>query len=633
MNNKANRIKLNRKWLSVLLTICMVISLIPATVMADQGKTNLAFGQDVIEPTIIEETDTATDEPIGNGAKGQPTRGEIYYTTVEEAGAELRQHLVNRETETILIKYDLGEDFTGTLDDAAVVRLAIYNEALKHTGVPNEGDYIRKHVGDGRLGMSYSPSQLRFVTFKYTIEYLSTAEEEAQVTEKLNQIMGSLVNDEMSDYDKFIAIYDYICQHVSYDHAGLEAGLDTIYSAYAALIKGQAVCQGYASLLYRMLLMAGVPARLVSGYADASNPTESRHAWNIVKIGNVYYNVDVTWDSDEHIYKPKNVATEIRYYMNWRLRCDANFPDHYATDDMSQYTKATSDYPNPSIIGHSITLSDQIGVNFYVYVPAEANMENAYMDFVLSSGRKISASWNEAKAMYQSYPAYSFTCPITPLEIADTITATLHFGEDGSATMINRYSAQEYCEYVKEHSGDFHTSVLSLVQAIEDYGYYLSKSEWSDGKTNHNSIPETCATTYSASMMEQVRNDVNTNYPFVKEVANGYEKVGFSLTLNNKTTMNLYFKLSFTPSSVSSRFKEVTLNGETWYLYQTNAFSPVSYNTKIDVWNAHCYPISYVGLILDGNYSNAKKEAVMAYYYYCTAASTYYGLVKTTSNG
>ncbi|MBO4748267.1 MAG: hypothetical protein J5607_09470, partial [Clostridiales bacterium] len=41
MNNKANRIKLKRKWLSVLLTICMVISLIPATVMADKGKASV----------------------------------------------------------------------------------------------------------------------------------------------------------------------------------------------------------------------------------------------------------------------------------------------------------------------------------------------------------------------------------------------------------------------------------------------------------------------------------------------------------------------------------------------------------------------------------------------------------------
>ena len=92
--------------------------------------------------------------------------------------------------------------------------------------------------------------------------------------------------------------------------------------------------------------------------------------------------------------------------------------------------------------------------------------------------------------------------------------------------------------------------------------------------------------------------------------------------------MNLYFKLSFTPSSLPVGFKEVTLNGETWYLYQIQGLYPFYYSHQFNIWTAHCYPASYVGLILDGNYSDAKKEAMMAYYYYCTAASTYYALTK-----
>ena len=45
MNNKALQ-KQNKKWLSVLLTICMVITLIPATVMADTAKAPLSYKMD-----------------------------------------------------------------------------------------------------------------------------------------------------------------------------------------------------------------------------------------------------------------------------------------------------------------------------------------------------------------------------------------------------------------------------------------------------------------------------------------------------------------------------------------------------------------------------------------------------------
>lgn len=44
------------------------------------------------------------------------------------------------------------------------------------------------------------------------------------------------------------------------------------------MINKTAVCQGYASLFYRLALDAGVDTRVISG--EAGGP----HAWNIVKL-------------------------------------------------------------------------------------------------------------------------------------------------------------------------------------------------------------------------------------------------------------------------------------------------------------------------------------------------------------
>ena len=62
----------------------------------------------------------------------------------------------------------------------------------------------------------------------------------------------------------------------------------------AALLDGTAVCQGYATLMYRMLLEVGVDCRVVTGYVDGEG-----HAWNIVKLGDLYYNIDATFDDGE----------------------------------------------------------------------------------------------------------------------------------------------------------------------------------------------------------------------------------------------------------------------------------------------------------------------------------------------
>lgn len=66
------------------------------------------------------------------------------------------------------------------------------------------------------------------------------------------------------------------------------------------MCNGTAVCQGYAVLFYRMCKDAGLSVRIISGVGNGGG-----HAWNIVRIGRYYYNIDCTWDSQSYgvIYK------------------------------------------------------------------------------------------------------------------------------------------------------------------------------------------------------------------------------------------------------------------------------------------------------------------------------------------
>ena len=47
-----------------------------------------------------------------------------------------------------------------------------------------------------------------------------------------------------SEYQKIRAIYDYICSHSTYDE---NTDSDIPHTAYAILVKGKGVCEGYAS--------------------------------------------------------------------------------------------------------------------------------------------------------------------------------------------------------------------------------------------------------------------------------------------------------------------------------------------------------------------------------------------------
>ena len=82
MNNKALHIKQNKKWLSVLLTICMVITLIPATVMADALKAPLSYKMD--DPAAAVSADPADT---------------TYFTNVEDAAKYVRKQFAERASE------------------------------------------------------------------------------------------------------------------------------------------------------------------------------------------------------------------------------------------------------------------------------------------------------------------------------------------------------------------------------------------------------------------------------------------------------------------------------------------------------------------------------------------------------
>lgn len=114
-----------------------------------------------------------------------------------------------------------------------------------------------------------------------------------QVYEKAEAILKEITKPDMTEYETELAIHDYLLQNIAYDYENYKKNTvpDDSYTMYGALIKGVAVCQGYAYSAKLLLEMAGIEAHIVTGTANGI-----AHAWNKVRIGGEYYNLDVTWD-------------------------------------------------------------------------------------------------------------------------------------------------------------------------------------------------------------------------------------------------------------------------------------------------------------------------------------------------
>ena len=263
---------------------------------------------------------------------GNSVKSETATLTGIDVAAELRQQLANR-AETIEITYLqdmlLPEDSTVAVDR--------FQDAVAHTGVSNQGDYIVNHLK--RLGYDSScvAEDARYrVTLTYTAQYRTTADQEAQVDARVKEILDQLNVYNGTDHEKTKAVYDYLCGNVTVVYAipGVLDPAPAAHTAYGALVEREAVCQGMANAFYRLMLELNVDARIISGKIG-----DTGHGWNIVAIDGVYYNVDATKDAG---FTPDS--------YNYFLKADSSLTKHvrdeaYCTDAFREaYPVAESDY-------------------------------------------------------------------------------------------------------------------------------------------------------------------------------------------------------------------------------------------------------------------------------------------------
>jgi hypothetical protein len=93
-------------------------------------------------------------------------------------------------------------------------------------------------------------------------------------------------------------VHNEIINTTSYRMEGVcaEGNDGFIRTAYGPLVKGQAVCEGYARTVKVILDKLGIPCIIVQGVAKSSANETQAHMWNYVKIKGSWYGVDATWD-------------------------------------------------------------------------------------------------------------------------------------------------------------------------------------------------------------------------------------------------------------------------------------------------------------------------------------------------
>lgn len=91
-------------------------------------------------------------------------------------------------------------------------------------------------------------------------------------------------------------IHNYLAGNVKYAYNSNSKV--NIFSIAGVFIDKSAVCEGYSKAFKYLCDMNNIPCIIVKGTSARRGSGGSMpHAWNIVKLNNDYFHVDVTWDS------------------------------------------------------------------------------------------------------------------------------------------------------------------------------------------------------------------------------------------------------------------------------------------------------------------------------------------------
>lgn len=203
-----------------------------------------------------------------------------------------------------------------------------FGDAVQNTYSKPHYDNVKKtrnfYIDGVKETMSVSTSNMLYkaVAWGYKPVFMGLqAENLKQIYDNAKDALSYIVSDEMSEYEKVHAIYDYIIYNVRYDHDCANAedayvsgnlSLNEKMKYYGYYLEGifldkfykkdmHAVCDGKSKAFVLMCGIEGITAVRISGEASSDGKNFGGHAWNKVLLDlngtgdKEWYFVDTTW--------------------------------------------------------------------------------------------------------------------------------------------------------------------------------------------------------------------------------------------------------------------------------------------------------------------------------------------------
>lgn len=190
---------------------------------------------------------------------------------------------------------DLGAAADITQRDVYIAAVALKNDHPEIFWLPYAWYIGETHLGEmailfvNELGDDSGSIEEFLAT--YVVTRADKLRMEAELAAAVEEIKKKVTATD--PYGIELQLHDILCEKITYSVTPNPLS----YTAYGAIVSGDAVCEGYSRAMQLLLYEFGIRSTLVTGYAG------QEHMWNMVELGGKWYHLDLTWnDQNDEVY-------------------------------------------------------------------------------------------------------------------------------------------------------------------------------------------------------------------------------------------------------------------------------------------------------------------------------------------
>lgn len=215
--------------------------------------------------------------------------------------------------------------------------------------------------------------------------------------------------------------------------------------------------------------------------------------------------------------------------------------------------KLVEDAPaaEPTFASRNLILDGLIGVSFNMDLPEIEGVDysTSYMTFSVPHGTCTERVDYSASKLKKSSQTQAFVCYVTAVMMAEPITATFHYTQNGTEKTVEKtYSVKDYFTAYDEKQAQFDTKTQTLIESVADYGHHVqaflaAQKGWTFGENgDYFEMDKSYTESYDSGEIATVAQEIA--FSCTPDGTPDFRKLSFALVCDSATEMRILFTVA-----------------------------------------------------------------------------------------